>query len=307
MVFHRTLAAKAILSSQMYSYGYKLINSTIILQINPKSSYITPIDYLRYFYYSALICIGVRDYTVAIDNLLQVITTPAMVLSAIVIHAIKKIRLLSLIESGVLFTMPKSNAVSSIVSKYFKQPSPVYDSICNAFQSNNLELLKKLLEQNTDVLNKDSNLGIALQLPDSLIRHRIRNLATTYMTLSLQDIANSVGLSNALEVEVRLLSMIESDNIAVRIDSMTGMVHFDDGCDNDDSTHIILQLQANLNQSMILYEELYKLQKSVLTSSEYISKVSGSSSSSSSMGISGNMSWHDEDDMMDMSSMGTII
>ena len=48
-----------------------------------------------------------RNYTLALDHFQQAITLPALALSAIVVAAIKASRLVSLIDSGSAFELPK--------------------------------------------------------------------------------------------------------------------------------------------------------------------------------------------------------
>jgi hypothetical protein len=49
----------------------------------------------------------VKDFSAALDHFLQAITLPAQALSAVVIQALKKARLVSLILSGTAFEVPK--------------------------------------------------------------------------------------------------------------------------------------------------------------------------------------------------------
>lgn len=273
------------ISGQMYPSAYDYITNTVILEINLKNTSVTVTDFLRYFYYSGLICIGMRKYSQAIDNFLQVITTPASAVSDIVVQAIYKCTLVSLIEYGTVFELPKDTP--QVVQRYVKNnPSKVYEELNKYFKDNDTESLTGHIHTSRELLNKNGNFGLAKQLPDALIRHRIGLLTNTYITLSLQDIAAISGLATADEAEKHLLYMVDTGKITVRISQETGMVRFLDSQENSSAFDVIGKLQSNMHQSIKLAEELRRLQSKVLTSTEYISKLN-----SSSKGAGGVANW----------------
>ena len=84
-----------------------MVISTDVFEIEPKEFPISSYAYLRYFYYSSLICIGMQDFRLAIDHLNMVILTPASALSTVVVHAIKKAKIVDLIEFGTSYEIPR--------------------------------------------------------------------------------------------------------------------------------------------------------------------------------------------------------
>lgn len=52
---------------------------------------------------------------------------------------------------------------------------------------------------------QDTNMGLVRQVVASLVKRNIQRLTQTYMTLSLTDIASSVGLASAQEAELHVL------------------------------------------------------------------------------------------------------
>jgi len=98
---------QACIASQMYSYGSNFASSKIILEINPEKAPLQTIDYLKYFYYASMLHIGVQNYSAAIDCLEQLLWTPATDLSAVAIETLKKIKILSLLEYGQPYVVPK--------------------------------------------------------------------------------------------------------------------------------------------------------------------------------------------------------
>lgn len=58
-------------------------------------------------------------------------------------------------------------------------------------------------------LFQDNNLGLVKQVVSSMYKRNIQRLTQTYLTLSLQDIANTVQLNSAKEAaEMHVLQMV---------------------------------------------------------------------------------------------------
>lgn len=55
---------------------------------------------------------------------------------------------------------------------------------------------------------QDNNLGLAKQVIASLYKRNIQRLTQTYLTLSLQDIADTVQLDGQKEAELHILQMV---------------------------------------------------------------------------------------------------
>ena len=64
------------------------------------------------------------------------------------------------------------------------------------------------------------------QCIEALKQRKIQRLTSTYLTLSLDDIAQNAGLSSAKEAEQYVLSMVASGKIFARIEQQDGMVFF---------------------------------------------------------------------------------
>lgn len=60
------------------------------------------------------------------------------------------------------------------------------------------------------VFPQDNNLGLVKQVISSMYKRNIQRLTQTYLTLSLQDIANSVQLNSAKEAEMHVLQMVNA-------------------------------------------------------------------------------------------------
>lgn len=55
---------------------------------------------------------------------------------------------------------------------------------------------------------QDNNLGLVKQVVSSMYKRNIQRLTQTYLTLSLQDIANMVQLNSPKEAEMHVLQMV---------------------------------------------------------------------------------------------------
>ena len=208
----------------------------------------------------------------------------------------------------------RGNAVSPIVQRFLHQPMPVYDQLVSAFVGNDLDKLGLQLSSSTDreVLSRDGNLGLAKQLLPMLIRTRICTLARSYMTLSLHDIASTVGLASVSSeaAECTMLSLLSAGELSGKIDQQSGMVHFSDatgtgaGTGLRDTQDVLVQLQQNMAVSVQLSEELGRLQRIMLSSPEYISRAVAPSHGGTGVGAA----WFAaDDDVMDVSTMSRYV
>lgn len=59
---------------------------------------------------------------------------------------------------------------------------------------------------------QDNNLGLVKQVVSSMYKRNIQRLTQTYLTLSLQDIANTVQLNSPKEAEMHVLQMVVSES-----------------------------------------------------------------------------------------------
>lgn len=76
-----------------------------------------------------------------------------------------------------------------------------------------INLSPKLSAYVTDIfcenlLFQDNNLGLVKQVVSSMYKRNIQRLTQTYLTLSLQDIANTVQLNSPKEAEMHVLQMV---------------------------------------------------------------------------------------------------
>ena len=74
----------------------------------------------------------------------------------------------------------------------------------------------------SDVFVQDQNLGLVSQVVESQTKTNIKRLTKTFLTLSLVELANKVGLSSTVEAERLIMDMIEEGGIHARISQKDG-------------------------------------------------------------------------------------
>lgn len=264
---------RVCLKAKAYHLGARVLDQPIfdIALSGNSCSQMTPQCFLCYFYYGALIRIGMKQYSQALQLLLVVLTCPATCLSAIQADAFKKYALVSLKEKGELQALPVY--ASHIVQRLAKSPSYALE-IVEAFKQGDLAGLQRVMEDKAAAIQADNNMGLVKQVVASLQRHKVQTLTKTYLTLSLADIAREIGKdeSKKAEVEALLFDMISSNVINARIDQSTGNVSFEDDHDDMDVA-MVGKMQDKLQHILSLAQRIAAFEQEVVASEAYIRKT----------------------------------
>ncbi|RRT67385.1 hypothetical protein B296_00039318 [Ensete ventricosum] len=115
----------------------------------------------------------------------------------------------------------KSHTQDSLI--LFWQP---YIDLANCYATGTFSELEGCIQTNLEKFQADSNLGLVKQVLSSLYKGNIQRLTQTYLTLSLQDIANAAQLKTPREAEMHVLQMIQDGEIFATINQKDGMVSF---------------------------------------------------------------------------------
>lgn len=235
------------------------------------NGFLTQQGFLSYFYYGALVRIGTREYRKAIQLLLVVLTCPATCLSAIQADAYKKYVLVCLKAFGELKPLPAYH--SHILQRYIKTPSYVSE-IADAFKQGDATAVRRILQDENAAIQADLNVGLVKQVLASMVRHKVRMLTKTYLTLSLAEIAREVGFeeSQTAEAEALLFDMISEGDIRARIDQTTGNISFEDDVDQLDVA-MVTKMQGKLDEILVLSERIAAFEQEVVTSESYIRRT----------------------------------
>ncbi|KAG8481724.1 hypothetical protein CXB51_026639 [Gossypium anomalum] len=178
-----------------------------------------PNDLFLYCYYGGMICIGQKHFQKALELLNNAVTALMFAVNAIAVEAYKKYILVSLILHGQFSTsLPKYS--SSAAQRNLRSLCQLY------FDMERFGDLETYVQSNKERFEHDNSLGLVKQVASSLYKQNIKRLTQTYLTLSLQDIANTVQLSSVREAKMHVLQMIQDGEIYATINQKDGMVRF---------------------------------------------------------------------------------
>ncbi|KAH8942310.1 hypothetical protein BDL97_14G092300 [Sphagnum fallax] len=221
-----------------------------IFEIDQKRTGLVPRDFLLYCYYGGMIHIGLKQFGKALEFFQHAITAPATVLNAITIAAYKKFVLVSLIQLG-----------------------QDYVDLATSYITRNIADVKGYITTHEDVFKSDNNLGLARQVIASLYKRNIQRLTQTYLTLSLQDIADNVQLDGPKEAELHILQMIQDGEIFARINQKDGMVSFQEDPEQYNTSAMTMRLNLEIHNIVRLAKKLTSVDEQVSCDQVYLSKI----------------------------------
>mmetsp|Transcript_10303 Transcript_10303/g.23229 ORF Transcript_10303/g.23229 Transcript_10303/m.23229 type:complete len:434 (+) Transcript_10303:44-1345(+) len=264
---------RVCLKAKAYHLAVPVLEQPIYdIAVSSLNQHMTPQSFLSYFYYGALVRIGLKQYAGALQLLMVVLTCPASCLSAIQADSYKKYVLLSLKVNGEVANLP--SYCSHIVQRFAKSPSYV-NEIAEAFKRDDLEAVERLAEEKAQAIQADQNMGLVKQVLASRQRRKVQTLTKTYLTLSLAEIAKEVGwdVSRVTEVEDLLFDMISCGEINARIDSVSGNVSFEDDCTDAWGNAMVVKLQEKMDQILGLAQRIAAFEEEVVQSDAYIRRT----------------------------------
>eukprot|EP00932_Pfiesteria_piscicida_P009807 SRR837773.20606.p1 GENE.SRR837773.20606~~SRR837773.20606.p1 ORF type:complete len:448 (-),score=201.00 SRR837773.20606:32-1291(-) len=263
---------KVCLKCKAYTLAAGVLDSPVYdVEVPPTGSDAnsTPQNFLSYFYYGAIVRIGLRQYVEALRLLLVVLTWPAAVASDSQADAYKKYVLVSLKVYGEVRPLPVYT--SQVVMKLTMDS---YDKdIVQAYKQGDAAALQTILTEQAAAIEADDNMELVREVVDSFRRHKLAMLTKTYLTLSLPEIAREVGLSaeNTAPVEALLFDMISAGEVNARIEQTTGNVSFEEEpCDAD--LVMVGKMQARLQQILALGRRVAAFEQEVVSSEAYIKR-----------------------------------
>ncbi|GMN42689.1 hypothetical protein TIFTF001_011903 [Ficus carica] len=249
-------------------------------------------DLFLYCYYGGMICIGQKQFRKALELLHNVVTAPMSSLNAIAVEAYKKYILVSLIHYGQFSTnLPKytSSAAQRNLKNFcqwsliFEQP---YLDLATSYGTGKVTELETHVQTNSEKfesvshLNKvckcypqDNNLGLVKQVVASMYKRNIQRLTQTYLTLSLQDIANTVQLNSAKEAEMHVLQMIQDGEIYAMINQKDGMVRFLEDPEQYKTCEMIEHIDSSIQRIMALSRKLTAMDENISCDPLYLAKA----------------------------------
>lgn len=281
------------MDSSMFGYAstYMSHPDHIIVEINPKANSLKVEDYLLYHYYAGIIYTALKKYGLAMACFENAITIPSEIVSSISFEAAKKAHLVNLLWKNSTYHLP--SYTSSAVSRKCKDTLSTYFNITNLMKSDNVQGLQDLVDERQQELSEDGNLGLVRGIQASIVKKKLKELTSSYITLALTDLTAKAGLSDTAEAEILLLQLIRRGEIDASIDQSTGMVRFDSPESSNhglstlvESKNDIEYMASKMHEAMKLSHRLRALKQQVVTSKEYLkSKGVGRGGQSAMMGF----------------------
>jgi len=155
------LFTQVCLISKNYQMAVQVLDRDVT-EIEPSKTDIQPMDALLYFYYGGMIYIGLKQYKRARDFFVLAISSPAQVLSAIVVESYKKFILVSLLIEGQVSTLPKYT--SNSVMRQLKSLTQNYSDFAKAYQTHKQQTLQECYQKCLSEFDRDHNTGLAAQV-----------------------------------------------------------------------------------------------------------------------------------------------
>ncbi|KAB5520973.1 hypothetical protein DKX38_025292 [Salix brachista] len=219
-----------------------------------------------------MICIGQKRFQKALELLHNVVTAPMSSINAIAVEAFKKYVLVSLIYNGQFSTsLPKYT--SSAAQRNLKTLCQLYIELANTYSIGKISELETYIQTNREKFDSDNNLGLVKQVVSSMYKRNIQRLTQTYLTLSLQDIANTVQLSSPKEAEMHVLQMIQDGEIYATINQRDGMVRFLEDPEQYKTCEMIEHIDSSIQRIMTLSKKLTAMDELISCDPLYLAKV----------------------------------
>jgi len=242
-----------------------------VFKIDPDLTGVESVDTRLYFYYGGICYVGMKKYGKALEFFEAVISAPALVISSIMVEAYKTYVLVSLCHKGELGHLPRYT--NSSLVRLFKQLCPGYEEFTNSFSTRSVEDLHKVAENHAEHFIKDGNMGLVKQAIQALYRQNIQRLTKTYITLSLQNITEQVGLPNAGETERRVFRMIQNEEVFATVNQKDGMVEFFENPEQFNNNKTLVYLDKQIHDSISLTRVVNKIDEEISLDTKYLQKI----------------------------------
>ncbi|GAM24380.1 hypothetical protein SAMD00019534_075550 [Acytostelium subglobosum LB1] len=255
--------------SKCYHMALPVVSQSIT-DVNPDQTSITIRDVLCYFYYAGIVFSTLKMYRQALDAFRQVWTAPATAISAIAIEAYKKYYLVFLMMNGTTPGFP--NYTPIVVQRAIKNHCKAYSEFGTSIINGNINEIHAKASSNAETFSKDNNMGLVKLAIKSIHRRNIKKLTQTYMTLSIQNIAEHVKLTPT-EAEAIVLKMIEDGEIFATISQKDGMVTFHENPESYSGHKILNELDHQVKSVFALDGRLRAMDEKFSVSQAYLKRL----------------------------------
>jgi len=260
----------ACILSKCYKTALPVLDKFVYL-IDPKITGVKSEDTRLYYYYGGICYLAQKQWDNAIEFFETVISAPAVMASAIMVESYKKLVLCSLIHRGQVDSLPKFTNPS--VTRVIKQYCQVYEELATAFSTHSIEDFNKAMENNLEGLVKDSNLGLVGQVKRALTTQLVKQLTSTYLTITMEGLLEQTGFSGRGEAEAEILKMIDSAGFVARINQQLGFVSFEHSLDEYDNDKTVNYLNTHICKTVSVHKQIASLDRSIEKSDKHVQKI----------------------------------
>ena len=178
---------------------------------------------------------------------------------------------MSLLTEGSVPALPKY--ASSAVSRHVRSGAVAYHDLEKAFTSREAGVLAACMASHEAAFRADGNWGLCMHVAAALPGRAVERLTSTYMTLSLADLAVSAGLAGgAREAEALVLRCVGEGRVFARIDARSGMVAFKQESGQFCTRSVAVRIGAQLDAIMALAQRVRMLDERLQTDTAFLSK-----------------------------------
>jgi len=228
-------------------------------------------DVRLFFYYGAICYIAQKQYVKALQYLVNVISAPALMPSAVMVEAYKKYVLISLIEHGEVVGLPKyTNGSVTRICKQFCAP---YDDLATSFSTRSVEDVGKVADTRAEIFMKDGNMGLVGHVMSALKRQNIQRLTKTYLTVSVDTVVEKFKFKDAAEVEFLLLNMIEAGSLSATFNQETRVIAFSDASEGYCSSSAVDYLAKQIHSAISLHHKVVNTDKDIELSDKFVQRL----------------------------------
>eukprot|EP00041_Stephanoeca_diplocostata_P017672 m.361789 g.361789 ORF g.361789 m.361789 type:complete len:448 (+) comp20782_c0_seq1:84-1427(+) len=260
---------KVCLKSQCHHVARRILDDDIV-HIDDRKSGTTALSVLLYFYYGGLTYAASRKYDRALQFFSTALSLPSDSVSAVMVEAYKKYTVLCILQHGKPIDLPEYARFIVRSIKPFVTP---YVELSNAFLDSEDSAFLSVVEKHHSTFAEDRNIGLLQQCQERRTRRSIQKLTQTFLTLSLDAIAERVGLDRG-SIEALLVQMISDGAIHATIDQPHGTVVFREDNDGFDTEESLARLQECITATGQLYDRIKDIDTELRTAPKYVKKMS---------------------------------
>jgi hypothetical protein len=191
---------------------------------DPLRTCVSAADVLCEQYYLVVVHAVCRRYKQALRHCRLALAVPSSSLSDVAVAVYRKFLLLSLLHTGALPAHPR---IASYTASRLKAYAAEYVEFGKAFAAANFDDARKLAASHRTLFLEHANLGLVERLLTALPRRKIASLTSSFLSLSLADLAARARLpGGAPEAERVLADMAADGAVPAKIDARAQTVRF---------------------------------------------------------------------------------